>query len=150
MMKHLKGIFMSFNWFKKLLYSFVNSYGLMLNIVIRHWVEKLVFVNPVLTIAWFYILHYFYIIHFIVSYIIDNLFKFNLYIIDPIVLYIIDNLFEYNSYIIDSVGINLRTMNLKFHRYIPVLMAQAKIYWDRDNYSAVEKVNILIYRKLQY
>eukprot|EP00794_Sanderia_malayensis_P009076 gene9076-10045_t len=25
-------------------------------------------------------------------------------------------------------------------RYIPVLMAQAKIYWDRDNYSAVEKI----------
>jgi len=26
-------------------------------------------------------------------------------------------------------------------RYIPVLMAQAKIYWDRDNYQAVEKVS---------
>jgi len=25
-------------------------------------------------------------------------------------------------------------------RYIPVLMAQAKIYWDRDNYQAVEKI----------
>lgn len=25
-------------------------------------------------------------------------------------------------------------------RYIPVLMAQAKIYWDRENYQAVEKI----------
>lgn len=26
------------------------------------------------------------------------------------------------------------------HRYIPVLMAQAKIYWDLENYSQVEKI----------
>lgn len=27
-----------------------------------------------------------------------------------------------------------------FPRYIPVLMAQAKIYWNRENYSMVEKI----------
>lgn len=27
-----------------------------------------------------------------------------------------------------------------FLRYIPVLMAQAKIYWNRENYSMVEKI----------
>lgn len=26
------------------------------------------------------------------------------------------------------------------HRYIVVLMAQAKIYWNRENYSMVEKI----------
>ncbi|KAJ3369056.1 Tetratricopeptide repeat protein 30A [Kappamyces sp. JEL0680] len=26
------------------------------------------------------------------------------------------------------------------NRYIPILMAQAKIYWDKDNYSMVEKI----------
>lgn len=26
------------------------------------------------------------------------------------------------------------------YRYIPVLMAQAKIYWDLENYSQVEKI----------
>lgn len=29
---------------------------------------------------------------------------------------------------------------LYFFRYIPVLMAQAKIYWDMENYQQVEKV----------
>lgn len=27
-----------------------------------------------------------------------------------------------------------------FYRYIPVLMAQAKIYWDLENYAQVEKI----------
>lgn len=27
-----------------------------------------------------------------------------------------------------------------FFRYVPVLMAQAKIYWNRDNYGMVEKI----------
>ena len=26
------------------------------------------------------------------------------------------------------------------YRYIPVLMAQAKIYWNRENYHVVEKI----------
>lgn len=28
-------------------------------------------------------------------------------------------------------------------RYIPVLMAQAKIYWDLDNYAQVEKASFV-------
>ena len=35
-----------------------------------------------------------------------------------------------------------KTCNLFCYRYIPVLMSQAKIYWDRDNYAQVEKVRV--------
>uniref|UniRef100_A0AAR2JM64 Tetratricopeptide repeat protein 30 n=1 Tax=Pygocentrus nattereri TaxID=42514 RepID=A0AAR2JM64_PYGNA len=31
-------------------------------------------------------------------------------------------------------------ISYSFRRYIPVLMAQAKIYWNRDNYNMVEKI----------
>ena len=38
-----------------------------------------------------------------------------------------------------------------FYRYIPVLMAQAKIYWDLENFAQVEKVeySIVVYRLLK-
>ena len=29
---------------------------------------------------------------------------------------------------------------ITLHRYIPVLMGQAKIYWDMDQYAQVEKI----------
>ena len=32
------------------------------------------------------------------------------------------------------------TVNCFILRYIPVLMAQAKIYWDMDQYAQVEKI----------
>ena len=34
----------------------------------------------------------------------------------------------------------LREYDEALERYIPVLMAQAKIYWDIENYSMVEKI----------
>lgn len=42
----------------------------------------------------------------------------------------------------DSDGIRkaLKEFDECLEKYIPVLMAQAKIYWDRENYAAVEKL----------
>lgn len=40
----------------------------------------------------------------------------------------------------DAVKKAVNEYDEALERYIPVLMAQAKIYWDRDNYSAVEKI----------
>ncbi|XP_015778261.1 PREDICTED: tetratricopeptide repeat protein 30A-like [Acropora digitifera] len=46
-------------------------------------------------------------------------------------LYAYFNVFFFNSYILRYYALE---------RYIPVLMAQAKIYWDLDNYAQVEKI----------
>jgi tetratricopeptide repeat protein 30 len=35
---------------------------------------------------------------------------------------------------------NLKLYDEELERYIPVLMAQARIYWDRENYPVVEKL----------
>lgn len=44
--------------------------------------------------------------------------------------------------IVSSMNYRLVWIITKFLncRYIPVLMAQAKIYWDRENYTQVEKI----------
>ncbi len=33
-----------------------------------------------------------------------------------------------------------RYFSISSFRYVPILMAQAKIYWEKDNYSMVEKI----------
>ena len=42
----------------------------------------------------------------------------------------------------DNEGIkkSLKEFDECLEKYIPVLMSQAKIYWDRENYSVVEKL----------
>ena len=40
----------------------------------------------------------------------------------------------------ESTKLALRELDQKVDEYIPVLMSMAKIYWDRDNYSKVEKI----------
>jgi len=40
----------------------------------------------------------------------------------------------------ESVKKAVNEYDESLERYIPVLMAQAKIYWDRENYQAVEKI----------
>ncbi|KAA0705771.1 Tetratricopeptide repeat protein 30A [Triplophysa tibetana] len=40
----------------------------------------------------------------------------------------------------DSLKKNIQEYDEVLERYIPVLMAQAKIYWNRENYSTVEKI----------
>ena len=42
----------------------------------------------------------------------------------------------------DNEGIkkSLKEFDDCLEKYIPVLMAQAKIYWDKENYSMVEKL----------
>jgi tetratricopeptide repeat protein 30 len=40
----------------------------------------------------------------------------------------------------DSLKNTLQQFDEELERYIPVLMAQARIYWDRENYPVVEKL----------
>ncbi|EAR85890.1 tetratricopeptide repeat protein (macronuclear) [Tetrahymena thermophila SB210] len=40
----------------------------------------------------------------------------------------------------DAIRRALKEFDECIEKYIPVLMAQAKIYWDRENYAAVEKL----------
>jgi len=40
----------------------------------------------------------------------------------------------------DEIRNALKDYDDSLEQYIPVLMAQAKIYWDRENYSMVEKL----------
>jgi tetratricopeptide repeat protein 30 len=40
----------------------------------------------------------------------------------------------------ESIKNNLKLYDEELERYIPVLMAQARIYWDRENYAMVEKL----------
>ncbi|RYH30050.1 hypothetical protein EON65_06410 [archaeon] len=45
-------------------------------------------------------------------------------------------------YAFSSLGIknSLKLYDEELERYIPVLMAQARIYWERENYFLVEKL----------
>lgn len=51
---------------------------------------------------------------------------------------------EYDATLEKSVGCNglsvTRRERFFFSRYVPVLMAQANIYWLQENYAAVEKI----------
>merc|ERR1719453_2958492 len=40
----------------------------------------------------------------------------------------------------DAIKTALKEYDDALERYIPVLMSQAKIYWDRDNYPMVERI----------
>lgn len=40
----------------------------------------------------------------------------------------------------DSIKASLKSYDEELEKYIPVLMAQARIYWERDNYPMVEKI----------
>ena len=40
----------------------------------------------------------------------------------------------------ESIKQHLKTYDEELDRYIPVLMAQARIYWERENYPMVEKI----------
>merc|ERR1719409_744196 len=40
----------------------------------------------------------------------------------------------------DAIKTALKEYDYALERYIPVLMSQAKIYWDRDNYPMVERI----------
>jgi tetratricopeptide repeat protein 30 len=40
----------------------------------------------------------------------------------------------------DQIKTNLKLYDEELDKYIPVLMAQARIYWDRENYPMVEKL----------
>jgi tetratricopeptide repeat protein 30 len=40
----------------------------------------------------------------------------------------------------ESIKTSLKAYDDELERYIPVLMAQARIYWDRENYPMVEKL----------
>ena len=40
----------------------------------------------------------------------------------------------------DAVKIHLEEYDQAVESYIPILMAQAKIYWDKENYEMVEKI----------
>jgi tetratricopeptide repeat protein 30 len=40
----------------------------------------------------------------------------------------------------DAIKVALKQFDDELERYIPVLMAQARIYWDRENYPMVEKL----------
>jgi tetratricopeptide repeat protein 30 len=40
----------------------------------------------------------------------------------------------------ESIKNNLKLYDEELEKYIPVLMAQARIYWDRENYPMVEKL----------
>ena len=40
----------------------------------------------------------------------------------------------------ESIKTSLKLYDEELERYIPVLMAQARIYWDRENYAMVEKL----------
>ncbi len=40
----------------------------------------------------------------------------------------------------DTIKVTLKKYDEELEKYIPVLMAQARIYWDRENYPVVEKL----------
>jgi tetratricopeptide repeat protein 30 len=40
----------------------------------------------------------------------------------------------------ESIKTSLKSYDEELEKYIPVLMAQARIYWDRENYPMVEKL----------
>ena len=40
----------------------------------------------------------------------------------------------------EAIKTNLKLYDEELEKYIPVLMAQARIYWDRENYPMVEKL----------
>jgi tetratricopeptide repeat protein 30 len=40
----------------------------------------------------------------------------------------------------DGIKAALKEYDDALERYVPVLMAMARIYWDRENYPAVEKL----------
>ena len=40
----------------------------------------------------------------------------------------------------ELIKTNLKLYDEDLEKYIPILMAQARIYWDRENYPMVEKL----------